>query len=139
MPREKIILAPSQHADMVIRDRLLRWWTYFRRGHNTYLVFLLSFANFLTIQYRLLVEYVPALKMLFINFTSFLIAFLAIYFPVAVLIGWYDFKRFSVPVEASIGALTSPWNRDVALALKLIAEGRNSEAVEVLEKWVRGL
>lgn len=69
---------------MVFKDRLLRWWTYFRRGHNTYLVFLLSFANFVTIQYRLLVEYVPALKILFINFTSFLLAFAVIYLPIAV-------------------------------------------------------
>jgi hypothetical protein len=122
---------------MVFRNRLLRWWTYFRRGHNTYLAFLLSFANFITIQYRLLVEYVPALKILFVNLSSFLLAFILIYLPTAVLIGWYDYKRFSVPVEASIGALTSPWNRDIALALSLMAEGRNGEAVEVLRKWVK--
>jgi len=120
-----------------MKERILRWWTYFRRGHNTYLVFLLTFANFITIQYRLLVDYIPLLKMLFVNLTSFTLVFILVYLPLAVLIGWYDYKKFAVPIEASLGALTSPWNRDIALALKLIAQGRNDEAVKVLERWVK--
>jgi len=120
-----------------MRDRLGKWWVYFRRGHNTYLVFLLTFANFLTIQYRLLVDYVPALKSVFESFTTFIVIFIIIYVPLSIVVGWYDYRRFSVPVEASMAALTSPWSVDIALALKLIAEGRNSEAVAVLERWSR--
>ena len=52
------------------RDRLLRWLTYFRRGHNAYLVFLVSFANFVVIQYRLLIEYIPALKLSLIHISE---------------------------------------------------------------------
>jgi hypothetical protein len=75
--------------------------------------------------------------MAFINLASFTLVFFLIYLPSAVLIGWYDYKRFAVPIEASLGALTSPWNRDMALALKLIAEGKNGEAIKVLERWVK--
>jgi len=121
------------------KERLLRWWIYFRRGHATYLVFFLSFANFIVIQYRLLVEYVPALSLFFTSLLSFAIAFFLVYIPLAVAIGWYDYKRFAVPVESTVGARASPYNRDLALALKLIAEGKNKEAVKILEKWTKEL
>jgi len=121
------------------KERILRWWTYFRRGHGTYLVFFLSFANFIVIQYRLLVEYVPALRILFSSLLAFAIVFFLVYVPLAIIIGWYDYRRFAVPVESAIGAKASPWNRDIAKALMLIAEGKNKEAIEVLRKWTKEL
>ena len=119
------------------KDTLLRWLTYFKRGHNAYLVFLVSFANFIVIQYRLLIQYIPALEVVFTNLTIFAITFFMIYIPTAILIGWQDYKRFAVPMERRIGALASPWAKDLARALTLIAEGRNEEAVKVLEKWAK--
>ena len=119
------------------RDRLLRWLTYFRRGHNAYLVFLVSFANFVVIQYRLLIEYIPALKIIFTSLTAFVIAFFLVYIPLAITIGWYDYKKFAVPMERRLGALVNPWNRDISKALILIAQGRNDEAVKLLEKWTK--
>ena len=117
------------------RDRLLRWMTYFRREHNAYLVFLVSFANFVVIQYRLLIEYIPALKIIFTSLTAFVIAFFLVYIPLAIAIGWYDYKKFAVPMERRIGALVNPWNRDLSKALILIAQGKNEEAIKLLEKW----
>ena len=35
-------------------------------------------------------------------------------------------------------SMASPWTRDLARALILIAEGKNEEAIKVLEKWARG-
>lgn len=121
------------------KNRLLRWWTYFRRGHSTYLVFLLSFANFIVIQYRLLVEYIPILKIIFSSLTAFLISFVAIYVPITVLIGWLDYKKFAAPVDMAVTARANPWVRDLAEALILIAEGKNEEAVKILEKWTKEL
>ena len=69
---------------------ILRLWTYYRRGHSTYLVFLLSFANFIVIQYRLLIQYVPAINMLFSSLVAFAATFFLVYIPLVVLIGWYD-------------------------------------------------
>jgi len=119
------------------KDFMLRLWTYYRRGHGTYLVFLLSFANFIVIQYRLLVEYVPALRLLFSSLMAFAVAFFLVYVPLAVVIGWLDYRRFAVPVDSALTARASPWHRDVARALILIAEGRGEEATKILEKWVR--
>ena len=118
-------------------ERLLRWWLYFRRGHSTYLAFLLSFTNFVVIQYRLLVQYVPLLNLLFANLISFALAFLLVYAPVATLIGWLDFKRGSRPVESAIVGEISPWIRDLFRAIYLLAEGRSGEAKRVAERWAR--
>ena len=123
---------------MISKQRILRWWTYFRRGHNTYLVFLLSFANFVVIQYRLLVEYVPTLKMILSSLLAFAMVFFLLYVPIAVLIGWYDYRRLAVPVDTALSARASPWTQDLAKALILIAQGKNSEAIKILEKWSEG-
>jgi len=117
---------------------VLRLWTYFRRGHSTYLAFLMSFANFLAIQYRLVIEYIPVFKELFVRLHVFVIAFFLTYIPVAIVIGWLDYKKFSVPVELEVKAKANPWVRDIALALTYIAEGKNEEAKVVLRKWVSG-
>ena len=116
------------------RDRLLRWLTYFRRGHNAYLVFLVSFANFVVIQYRLLIQYVPALKMIFTSLTAFVIAFFLVYIPLAITIGWYDYKKFAVLMERRLGALANPRNRDISKALMLIAQGEMMRMSSYLRK-----
>jgi len=79
------------------------------------------------------VEYIPALKILFSSILAFAIVFFLVYVPLAILIGWYDYRKFAVPVESAIGARASPWNRDAAKALMLIAEGKNEEAVKALK------
>jgi len=124
---------------MINRQRILRWWTYFRRGHSTYLVFLLNFANFIVIQYRLLVQYIPVMQFLFSSMIAFAIAFFFIYVPFSILLGWYDYKYLSIPVDKALGARASPWNRDLAKALILMAKGKNKEAIKILEKWTKEL
>ena len=80
---------------------------------------------------------IPALKIIFTSLTAFVIAFFLIYIPLAIAIGWYDYKRFAVPMERRLGALVNPWNRDLSKALILIAQGRNEEAIKLLEKWTK--
>lgn len=82
----------------------------------------------------MLVEHIPALKIVFSSLTSFALTFFFVYIPLAVVIGWLDYKRFAVPVDTALVAKASPWNRDLAKALILIAEGKNKEAIEVLRK-----
>ena len=122
-----------------LKTRLLRYWTYFRRGHNVYLVFLLSFANFIVIQYRLLVENVVFLREFFAHLSYFALTFVLIYVPLAIIIGWLDYRRLAVPVDTAMVARANPWVRDLAKALMCIAEGRGEEARKILEKWTRGL
>ncbi len=119
-----------------LKSRLLRYWAYFRRSHGTYFIYLISFANFIVIQYRLLIEHVPALKFIFSSLTAFAITFLAVYIPLAVIVGWLDYKKMAVPVDQELASRYNPYARDIARALYLIADGKYEEAKEILKKWI---
>ena len=118
-----------------MKDKILRYWAYFRRGHSTYLAFLLSFANFMVIQYRLVIQYVPLLEAIFSSLTAFVTSFFLIYVPSATVIGWLDYKKFAVPVDAIVAAKASPWVRDLAKGLMLMCDGKAAEAKKILRKW----
>ncbi len=74
-----------------------RRWLDFRNGHAFYLIFALSFGNFILIFHRLLVERVEFLDNIFDQLWLFTLFFLAVYVPVAVLIGaWHRKTQMSV-------------------------------------------
>lgn len=75
----------------------MRRWLDFRNGHSTYLIFALTFVNFVVVTYTLALERVPSLK-IFDSMTSWGLAFLAVYIPVAVIIGHIHLKK-QVPRE----------------------------------------
>jgi hypothetical protein len=78
-----------------------RRWLDFRNGHSIYLIFIMTFANFVTIQYQLLLQRVPAIHQLNINIWIFAIIFVAIYIPLGMIIGyWHRKNQFSVEAEA---------------------------------------
>lgn len=80
---------------------LRRRWLDFRQGHSIYLVFAMTFLNFITIQYSLLVQRVPALQPVFSNLWIFAIAFIAAYMPLAIVIGyWHRKSQWKVEQEA---------------------------------------
>ena len=118
-------------------DRVLRYWIYFRRGHGTYLIFLVSFMNFITIQYTLLISKFAFLSFIFRDLIIFGITFLIIYIPVATLIGWIDTKRGAVPREFKISYSVSEWHRDITKALYYLSQKKYEEAEEILRKWVK--
>ncbi len=69
-----------------------RRWLDFRNGHSVYLIFLMTFANFVTIQYGLLIDQVPFLKNLFESIWLFAIIYVSVYVPVAIVIGYWHRK-----------------------------------------------
>jgi hypothetical protein len=78
-----------------------RRWLDFRNGHSIYLIFLMTFANFVTIQYQLLLQKVPAVHYLHINIWIFALLFVAMYLPLGMIIGyWHRKNQFSVEAEA---------------------------------------
>jgi hypothetical protein len=78
-----------------------RRWLDFRNGHSIYLIFLMTFANFVTIQYQLLLQRVPAIHSLHINIWIFALLFVAMYLPLGMIIGyWHRKNQFSVEAEA---------------------------------------
>jgi hypothetical protein len=80
---------------------LRRRWLDFRNGHSIYLVFLMTFANFVTIQYQLLLQRVPLFHSLNISIWDFAVIFVLIYIPLGMIIGyWHRKNQFSVEAEA---------------------------------------
>ena len=84
-----------------------RRWFEFRSGHSMYLSFALTFVNFLLIVYRLLIEQVPFLNVVFPNLWTFALLLLMIYFPLAVAIGHWH-RTLQLPTESNIGFMASP-------------------------------
>ena len=120
-----------------MRERLLRYWTYFRRGHNVYLMFTMSFLNFIVIQWSLLISGFEPLANLFQNLLLFSIVFIGLYIPSAAIIGWVDIKRAAFPMDRAVLSRADPWVRDLAMAIRLLAEGKNKEVAELMEKWIK--
>lgn len=78
-----------------------RRWLDFRQGHGIYLAFVIMFANFVTIQYSLMIQRVPFFKTLFPEVWMFVIAFIAMYMPLAIVIGyWHRKSQWKVEQEA---------------------------------------
>ena len=84
-----------------------RWWE-FRQGHGIYLIFLLTFMNFILISYRLLIEKIPFLNNLIPELWIFVIMFLGFYIPAAILIGMWH-RRTQLRVENTISLEQNPF------------------------------
>ena len=79
-----------------------RRWLDFRQGHAVYLAFLMTFANFITIQYALLIREVPALESMFSNLWIFAVIFIVAYIPVAIIVGyWHRKSQWKIEQEAA--------------------------------------
>lgn len=83
-----------------------RWWE-FRLGHSTYLIFLLTFVNFILISYRLLIERVPFLQEIVPELWIFVILFLIIYIPTSIIIGFWH-RKTQMKVENTLGYQENP-------------------------------
>ena len=96
-------------------NRLVRYYVYFRRGHSGYLALLVALANFVVIQYRLLIQYVPSLQIVFQSLTTFIIVFVATYLPLTIVIGWLDYKKLVRPRKISIAVEANPYYKKYLL------------------------
>ena len=121
---------------MNLKDRFFRYNVYFRQGHTFYLAYMLAMCNFMVIQYRLLIESVPFLQMVFPSMLVFAGFSIVCYFPLATLIGWLDYKRGSIPTQSTVMMQNSPYAKDQMRGLWLISKGRGDEAAEIFERWM---
>jgi hypothetical protein len=61
----------------------------------------MTFANFITIQWALLVDRIPTLSSVFSNLWIFAIVFVAAYVPIAIIIGyWHRKSQMKIEQEA---------------------------------------
>jgi len=77
-----------------------RWWE-FRQGHSIYLIFMLTFINFILISYRLLIEKITLFKEIIPELWIFSLLFLLCYIPAAILIGFWH-RKTQLRVETTI-------------------------------------
>lgn len=82
-------------------DWLRRRWLDFRNGHSIYLVFAMTFANFITIQYKLLIDQIPSLAGIFDNIVIFAMVFILAYVPLSIFLGyWHRKSQWKVEQDA---------------------------------------
>lgn len=80
---------------------LRRRWLDFRNGHTTYLAFILTFVNFILITYNFAIKQLSFLQGIFDNLAVFVLVFIGIYVPAAIIIGyWHRRHQYSVENEA---------------------------------------
>ena len=108
-------------------------WILFKRGHSMYLAFLVSFLNFITIQYSLLISKMPTLRTIFTSLQTFIAIFLLIYIPTAIILGWIDYRRGGMETMQQL----NPWINDLSLALIYMMEGKKQKAEALLRRWTK--
>jgi len=101
-------------------------WFDFRLGHSVYLIFLLSFSNFILIFHRLLIERIEFLNDIFSELWMFIILFVGIYIPVSIVVGaWH--RKTQIKVENEQALLNNPFMaRNFRMMIDII-EGKASK------------
>ena len=101
----------------------------------------MTFANFVTIQYGLLIDQVPYLKSLFESIWIFAVVFVSAYVPVAIVIGyWHRKTQWRVEQQAlfkenEIGA--TMWLFVIDLIDGKVSEEEKQQMRDMLHKIVR--
>ena len=118
-------------------------WLDFRHGQGIYLGFFIYFADTILIQYALLIEKFPFIdSLLGANLVGFAIIFIALYVPLAIIIGyWHRKSQWTVEVEAlfkenKVGAIM--WLFVIDLIEGKINEKEKKEMREMLLKITKG-
>lgn len=109
---------------------LRRRWLDFRVGHSVYLIFLLTFVNFVLIFHRLLIERVPILNEIFSELWLFGIIFVFVYIPVAIFIGLWH-RRTQLRVESDLTFRNYPlMAKSFRILVDLLEEKASKQEVE---------
>ena len=116
-----------------------RRWYDFRQGHGMYLVFGMSFVNFVLIFYRLLIEEVNFLDEIFSNLWVFVIIFLIAYIPLAILIGnWH--RKTQMRIEHEQSMKQSPlMAKNFRIILDLLEGKASKKEVEEFRKFLKSI
>jgi hypothetical protein len=123
-------------------DWVRRRWLDFRNGHSIYLVFAMTFANFITIQYQLLIDQLPYLSNIFNSIWIFAIFFILAYVPVSIVLGyWHRKSQWKVEQDAlfrenKVGAIM--WMYVIDLIEGKVSEEDRKLMRDALLKITRG-
>jgi hypothetical protein len=116
-----------------------RRWYDFRMGHSLYLIFLLSFSNFILIAHRLLIERVPVLNEMFSNLIIFAIIFIIAYIPVSMAVGLWH-RRTQLRVEVDLAMRQNPiFARAFATIIDIQTGKASPEQIEKFRKTLQNI
>jgi hypothetical protein len=120
-----------------------RRWFDFRQGHSIYLAVVIMFANFITIQYSLMIERIPAFSTVLGNPVVFALAFLGGYMPLAIAIGhWHKKSQWKVEQEAMFSenvVQARLWLFMIRLVQGKTTEAEQADMQKMLEKIIKKL
>ncbi|MFX1282820.1 MAG: hypothetical protein ACFFB5_04160 [Promethearchaeota archaeon] len=84
---------------------------YFLRGHNAWFALAFSLLNFTLIFYNLLFKNLFFIPEILKSYSIFFMIFGSIYFPLAAILGWLDYKKGTYKAEIGLVKEISPiWN-----------------------------
>ena len=115
---------------------LRRRWFDFRLGHSVYLIFILSFSNFILIFHRLLIERVDFLNGFFSELWIFILIFVVIYFPISIAVGaWH--RKTQIKVENEQALLNNPFMaRNFRMMIDIMEGKASKEEIEKFRKFL---
>ena len=116
-----------------------RRWFDFRQGHSIYLIFALSFANFILIFHRLLIERVELLNEVFSSLWMFAGIFVIFYIPVAIAIGaWH--RRTQMKVESEQSIRNNPYlAKNFRMLVDIIQGNASKEEIEAFRNFLKSI
>ena len=119
------------------QDWFRRRWFDFRQCHSVYLIFLLTFANFILIFHRLLIERVEFLNEIFNELWVFVLVFIIIYIPASIMIGaWHRKTQFRV--EADVMIRQNPLLAKIFRTLLDVQTGKiSNEEIEEMRTFLK--
>ena len=109
-----------------------RRWMDGRAGHSIYLMFALTFLNFILISHRFFLKEDPLLVELFPNLWIFGLVFLIGYIPISILIGYWH-RKTQLSIETALKYLEAPLFAKMFRTLIDVETGRASK--EDIEKF----
>jgi uncharacterized protein (DUF2235 family) len=111
-----------------------RRWVDGRSGHSIYLMFGLTFVNFVIIAYRFLIEKDTVFEEIFESMWIFGLIFLVTYIPVSIIIGYWH-RKTQLKVEMTLKYLEAPFFAKMFRVLLDTETGKaNKEEIEEFKK-----
>ncbi len=109
---------------LINKNWVKRCWLDFRNGHGIYLIFLLTVAQFVIIQYRLLLDKIPLFHS--IPLWVFTVVFVAVYVPLGAIIGYWH-RRTQYNVDNQTHFERNPIGATMYLFLFDLIDGKVTE------------
>ena len=110
-----------------------RWWEE-RSGHTIYLIYILTFVNYILITYTFFIEKIPFFQELIPHLWIFVVIFLVSYIPASTIIGYWH-RRTQLKVETTIKLLENPlWAKMFRTVMDVQTGKASKEEIEKMRQ-----